>query len=83
MDRFGRTQTFHREAAGEFSGEITGVTDGAGRHFRLVLTTQVQRAEEARQQAISGGTDRPLFLIPCRVTPNMAGTTASVCLPCG
>ncbi|MQK87644.1 type IV secretion protein Rhs, partial [Escherichia coli] len=20
---------------------------------------------------------------PCRVTPNMAGTTASVCLPCG
>ncbi|HIA8592808.1 TPA: DUF6531 domain-containing protein, partial [Escherichia coli] len=37
VDRFGRTQTFHREAAGEFSGEITGVTDGAGRHFRLVL----------------------------------------------
>ncbi|VED24134.1 YD repeat-containing protein [Escherichia coli] len=35
VDRFGRTQTFHREAAGEFSGEITGVTDGAGRHFRL------------------------------------------------
>ncbi|MBW9517128.1 hypothetical protein FHA39_18890 [Escherichia coli] len=29
VDRFGRTQTFHREAAGEFSGEITGVTDGA------------------------------------------------------
>ncbi|MDA6362930.1 hypothetical protein OSK45_12690, partial [Escherichia coli] len=28
VDRFGRTQTFHREAAGEFSGEITGVTDG-------------------------------------------------------
>ncbi|HAL9226737.1 TPA: RHS Repeat family protein, partial [Escherichia coli] len=39
VDRFGRTQTFHREAAGEFSGEITGVTDGAGRHFRLVLTS--------------------------------------------
>ncbi len=74
VDRFGRTQTFHREAAGEFSGEITGVTDGAGRHFRLVLTTQAQRAEEARQQAISGGRNRPLFLIPCRVTPNMAGT---------
>ncbi len=34
VDRFGRTQTFHHEAAGEFSGEITGVTDGAGRHFR-------------------------------------------------
>ncbi|EFA5342159.1 type IV secretion protein Rhs, partial [Escherichia coli] len=29
------------------------------------------------------GRNRPLFLIPCRVTPNMAGTTASVCLPCG
>ncbi|XPE63460.1 hypothetical protein ACNKHU_24780 [Shigella flexneri] len=28
------------------SGEITGVTDGAGRHFQLVLTTQAQRAEE-------------------------------------
>ncbi len=123
VDRFGRTQTFHREAG----GEITGVTDGAGRHFRLVLTTQAQRAEEARQQAISGGTEPSafpdtlpgytaeearqqaisggtepsafpdtlpgyteygrdncmLFLIPCRVTPNMAGTTASVCLPCG
>ncbi|WP_259280750.1 DUF6531 domain-containing protein, partial [Escherichia coli] len=26
VDRFGRTQTFHREAGGEFSGEITGVT---------------------------------------------------------
>ncbi|GHL90185.1 hypothetical protein ECZU38_02590 [Escherichia coli] len=29
------------------AGEITGVTDGAGREFRLVLTTQAQRAEEA------------------------------------
>ncbi|STL19637.1 RhsB protein [Escherichia coli] len=61
VDRFGRTQTFHREAAGEFSGEITGVTDGAGRHFRLVLTTQAQRAEEARQQASSGGTEPSAF----------------------
>ncbi|MBG0916110.1 type IV secretion protein Rhs, partial [Escherichia coli] len=61
VDRFERTQTFHREAAGEFSGEITGVTDGAGRHFRLVLTTQAQRAEEARQQAISGGTEPSAF----------------------
>ncbi|HGV3678810.1 TPA: RHS element protein, partial [Escherichia coli] len=61
VDRFGRTQTFHREAGGEFSGEITGVTDGAGRHFRLVLTTQAQRAEEARQQASSGGTEPSAF----------------------
>ncbi|BBR89234.1 RHS element core protein [Escherichia coli] len=57
VDRFGRTQTFHREAG----GEITVVTDGAGRHFRLVLTTQAQRAEEARQQAISGGTEPSAF----------------------
>lgn len=54
-DRFGRTQTFQREAAGEFAGAITGVTDGAGRQFRLVLTTQAQRAEEARQQAATAG----------------------------
>ncbi|EFN7070011.1 type IV secretion protein Rhs, partial [Escherichia coli] len=27
--------------------------------------------------------NRPLFLIPCRTTRNMAGTTVSVCLPCG
>ncbi|SQD05889.1 YD repeat-containing protein [Escherichia coli] len=40
VDRFGAHRRSHREAAGEFSGEITGVTDGCGRHFRLVLTTQ-------------------------------------------
>ncbi|MGS3213863.1 contractile injection system protein, VgrG/Pvc8 family, partial [Escherichia coli] len=39
-DRFGRTLTYRREAAGDLAGEITGVTDGAGREFRLVLTTQ-------------------------------------------
>ncbi len=37
------------------------MTDGAGRHFRLVLTTQALRAEEARQQAISGGTEPSAF----------------------
>ncbi|SJE64847.1 protein in rhs element [Shigella sonnei] len=44
-------------------GQVTAVdvTDGAGRHFRLVLTTQAQRAEEARQQAISGGTEPSAF----------------------
>ncbi|MFY2135281.1 DUF6531 domain-containing protein, partial [Escherichia coli] len=42
-DRFGRTLTYRREAAGDLAGEITGVTDGAGREFRLVLTTQAQR----------------------------------------
>ncbi len=30
-DRFGRTLTYRREAAGDLTGEITGVTDGAGR----------------------------------------------------
>ncbi|MFM2546026.1 hypothetical protein ACI50N_26730, partial [Escherichia coli] len=48
-----------REAAGDLAGEITGVTDGAGREFRLVLTTQAQRAEEARQQAVVAGAKRP------------------------
>lgn len=61
VDRFGRTQIFHREAAGEFSGEITTVTDGAGRHFRLILTTQMQRAEDARQQAVSVAANQPAF----------------------
>ncbi|EFA4910258.1 RHS repeat protein [Escherichia coli] len=49
-DRFGRTLTYRREAAGDLAGEITGVTDGAGREFRLVLTTQAQRAEVFRKQ---------------------------------
>ncbi|EOX8480384.1 RHS element core protein [Salmonella enterica subsp. indica] len=61
VDRFGRTLTFHRDAAGAFTGEITAVTDGAGRHFRLVLTTQAQRAEAARRQAVSAGTTVPVF----------------------
>ena len=55
VDNVGRRMTFHREVAGEFSGDITGVTDGAGRRFRLVLTTQAQRAEQARKQK------QPLF----------------------
>lgn len=58
-DRFGRTLTYRREAAGDLAGEITGVTDGAGREFRLVLTTQAQQAEEARQQAVVAGAKRP------------------------
>ena len=48
-DGYGRVLTYHRDAAGVFSGHITGVTDGAGRRFRLVLNTQAQRAEAARQ----------------------------------
>ncbi|HFK4581429.1 TPA: hypothetical protein ACGZZR_004419, partial [Citrobacter sedlakii] len=58
-DRFGRTQIFHREADGEFAGNITAVTDGAGRRFRLALTTQAQRAEAARKQATASGISAP------------------------
>ncbi|HHK9398367.1 TPA: DUF6531 domain-containing protein, partial [Escherichia coli] len=50
VDGFGRSLTFHHEAAGELAGEITGVTDGAGRRFHLVLSTQAQRAEAFRKQ---------------------------------
>ncbi|EGT3575814.1 RHS repeat protein, partial [Citrobacter amalonaticus] len=60
-DRFGRTQTFHRDADGEFAGNITAVTDGAGRRFRLVLTTQAQRAEAARKQTVSSGVRAPEY----------------------
>ncbi|HGV5555083.1 TPA: RHS element protein, partial [Escherichia coli] len=60
-DRFGQTLTYRREAAGDLAGEITGVTDGAGREFRLVLTTQAQRAEEARTSSLSSSDrSRPL-----------------------
>ncbi|EAW1760672.1 RHS repeat protein [Salmonella enterica subsp. enterica] len=54
-DRFGRRQIFHRDADGEFAGNITAVTDGAGRRFRLALTTQAQRAEAARKQTAAAG----------------------------
>ncbi|ECE5349924.1 DUF4329 domain-containing protein, partial [Salmonella enterica] len=60
-DRFGRTQIFHRDADGEFAGNITAVTDGAGRRFRLALTTQAQRAEAARKQATASGIRAPEY----------------------
>ena len=50
VDGFGLSLAFHREAAGELAGEITRVTDGAGRRFHLALTTQAQRAEAFRKQ---------------------------------
>ncbi|MFV2208574.1 hypothetical protein ACNIRM_25130, partial [Escherichia coli] len=52
-DRFGRTLTYRREAAGALAGEITVGTDGAGRDFRGVLPTQAQRAEAARTSSLS------------------------------
>ncbi|HCL5292183.1 TPA: DUF4329 domain-containing protein [Salmonella enterica] len=60
-DRFGRRQIFHRDADGEFAGNITAVTDGAGRRFRLALTTQAQRAEAARKQATVSGIRAPEY----------------------
>ncbi|WP_216080793.1 hypothetical protein, partial [Shigella sonnei] len=41
---------------------LTGMADdGAGREFRLVLTTQAQRAEEARTSSLSSSdSSRPL-----------------------
>ncbi|HHU1849234.1 TPA: RHS element core protein, partial [Escherichia coli] len=39
-----------RAAEGDVAGAVTGVTDGAGRCFHLVLTTQAQRAEAFRKQ---------------------------------
>ncbi|EDS6428366.1 type IV secretion protein Rhs [Salmonella enterica subsp. enterica] len=58
-DSYGRTLTYHRAAEGELAGSITGVTDGAGRRFQLVLTTQAQRAEAAYATAATSGTVRP------------------------
>ncbi|EJU7772164.1 RHS repeat protein [Salmonella enterica subsp. salamae serovar 4,12:e,n,x:1,6] len=55
VDSFGRAMVFHRIATGDTAGEITAVTDGAGRLFQLVLTTQAQRAELHRKQAASTG----------------------------
>ncbi len=93
-DRFGRTLTYRREAAnGDLAGEITGVTDGAGREFRLVLTTQAQRAEVKRPV-----NSAPLPYLPltvpalsqpqrspthCPPVPNTAPTGASVFRRCG
>ncbi|HCL5272125.1 TPA: RHS repeat protein, partial [Salmonella enterica] len=59
VDNFGRAMVFHRAATGDAAGEITAVTDGAGRRFRLVLTTQAQRAAQYRKQAAASGT-KPL-----------------------
>ncbi|ECA7920662.1 DUF4329 domain-containing protein [Salmonella enterica subsp. enterica serovar Chichester] len=60
-DSYGRTLTYHRAAEGELSGNVTGVTDGAGRRFHLVLTTQAQRAEAAQAAYATAGTSRSAF----------------------
>ncbi|EAA7387863.1 RHS repeat protein [Salmonella enterica subsp. enterica] len=64
VDNFGRVMAFHRAASGEFAGDITGVTDGAGRRFRLLLTTQAQRAEQYRRQAAAAQQPPVLDALP-------------------
>ena len=39
-DNSGRTLTYQRDAAGAFTGQVTAVTDGAGRVFTLNLSAQ-------------------------------------------
>jgi YD repeat-containing protein len=58
-DCFGRTLAFHRDLDGIFTGNITAVTDGAGRRFRLTLTSQAQRAATAHKQTDSSGVSAP------------------------
>ncbi len=58
------------------------IRDRIERNTQLVLTTQAQRAEEARQQAISGGTE------PSAFPDTLPGYTEygrdnGICLPCG
>lgn len=55
-DSYGRTLAYQRAAEGEFTGNVTGVTDGAGRRFHLVLTTQAQRAEAVYATAATAAT---------------------------
>ncbi|MGB7799585.1 DUF6531 domain-containing protein, partial [Buttiauxella sp.] len=39
VDVFGNQLRYQRDADGEFAGQVTGVTDSAGRRFRLELVT--------------------------------------------
>lgn len=43
VDGYGHRLVYHRDSV----GAVAGVTDGAGRRYRLVLTTQAQRAAQA------------------------------------
>ncbi|AXD05304.1 type IV secretion protein Rhs [Salmonella enterica subsp. enterica serovar Milwaukee str. SA19950795] len=96
-DSYGRTLTYHRAAEGELSGNVTGVTDGAGRRFHLVLTTQAQRAEAARgaglpaapaypetQPATEYGTDNGIRLSQVWLTyePDAEGDQEPAMLSC-
>ncbi|MFP5665016.1 DUF6531 domain-containing protein, partial [Salmonella sp. 741265120_PSA] len=45
VDGYGRRLTYHRDGA--YGGAVTALTDSTGRRYRLVLTTQAQRAAQA------------------------------------
>nr|WP_321162288.1 hypothetical protein [Escherichia coli] len=70
----GGSLTYRREAAGDLAGEITGVTDGAGREFRLELTTQAQRAEEARKQRTASLSSPDYHLRPLSASASFPDT---------
>ncbi|ECY3910461.1 type IV secretion protein Rhs, partial [Salmonella enterica subsp. enterica serovar Enteritidis] len=51
VDGYGRRLTYHRDGA--YGGAVTAVTDSTGRRYRLVLTTQAQRAAQAASASSS------------------------------
>lgn len=51
VDGYGSRLVYHRDGA--YDGAVTGVTDGTGRRYRLVLTTQEQRAAQAASASSS------------------------------
>ncbi len=55
VDGYGRRLVYHRDGA--YDGAVTAVTDGTGRRYRLMLTTQEQRAA----QAASASSSSPSF----------------------
>ncbi len=69
-DRFGRTLTFHRAAQGALSGHITAVTDGAGRRFRLALSTLPQTPPASGYGPDSGVRLEAVWLVHDPVYPD-------------
>ncbi|ECX7237835.1 RHS repeat protein [Salmonella enterica] len=57
VDGYGRRLTYHRDGA--YGGAVTAVTDSTGRRYRLVLTTQAQRAAQAASASSSSSSPAP------------------------
>ncbi|PUJ91740.1 RHS element core protein [Salmonella enterica] len=57
VDGYGRRLTYHRDGA--YGGAVTAVTDSTGRRYRLVLTTQAQRAAQAASASSSSLSPAP------------------------